>query len=167
MNVSIRPISYEDTANIVRWRNSDFVRKRFLYRAPFTAESHNNWMKTQVETKKVYQFIINCDGTDVGSIYLRDVDLVNRKAEYGVFIGEREYLGKGVGKAATKLILDFAFTQLKLHKVYLRVLSDNTAAIKSYENSGFTQEGFFRDEIFADGKYESVIFMAIFNREDI
>ena len=167
MNVSIRPISYEDTANIVRWRNSDFVRKRFLYRALFTAESHNNWMKTRVETKDVYQFIINCDGKDVGSIYLRDVDLVNRKAEYGVFIGEEDYLGKGVGKAATKLILDFAFAQLKLHKVYLRVLSDNIGAIKSYESSGFVQEGFFKDEIFADGKYESVIFMAIFNREDI
>ncbi|MBE6894436.1 MAG: UDP-4-amino-4,6-dideoxy-N-acetyl-beta-L-altrosamine N-acetyltransferase [Ruminococcaceae bacterium] len=167
MNVTIRPITYNDTDNIVRWRNSDFVSKRFLYRAQFTPESHNNWMETMVETKKVYQFIINCDGADVGSIYLRDVDLINKKAEYGVFIGEKDYLGKGVGQAATKLILDFAFTQLKLHKVFLRVLSDNIGAIKSYEKSGFVQEGFFKDEIFADGKYESVIFMAVFNMEDL
>lgn len=166
MKVTIRPITYADTENIVRWRNSDFVNKRFLYRAQFTPESHNNWMKNMVETKKVYQFIINCDGKDVGSIYLRDVDIQNKKAEYGVFIGEKDYLGKGVGTAATKLILDFAFTELKLHKVFLRVLSDNVGAVKSYEKSGFVQEGFFKDEIFADGKYESVIFMAIFNRED-
>ena len=90
----------------------------------------------------------------------------NKKAEYGVFIGEKDYLGKGVGQAATKLILDFAFTELKLHKVFLRVLSDNIGAIKSYEKSGFVQEGFFKDEIFADGKYESVIFMAVFSGED-
>ena len=167
MNVTIRPITYNDTDNIVRWRNSDFVNKRFLYRAQFTPESHNNWMKNMVETKKVYQFIISCDAKDVGSIYLRDVDLVNKKAEYGVFIGEADYLGKGVGQTATKLILDFAFTQLKLHKVFLRVLSDNIGAIKSYEKSGFVQEGFFKDEIFADGKYESVIFMAVFNKEEV
>ena len=166
MNVTIRPITYNDTDNIVRWRNNDFVNKRFLYRAQFTPESHNNWMKNMVETKRVYQFIISCDGKDVGSIYLRDVDMQNKKAEYGVFIGEKDYLGKGVGPAATKLILDFAFTELKLHKVFLRVLSDNTGAVKSYEKSGFVQEGFFKDEIFADGKYESVIFMAIFNGED-
>ena len=167
MNVTIRPITYADTDNIVRWRNSDFVKKRFLYRALFTAESHNNWMKNMVETKKVYQFIISCDGKDVGSIYLRDVDLQNKKAEYGVFIGEKNYLGKGVGQAATKLVLEFAFKKLKLHKVFLRVLSDNIGAIKSYEKSGFVQEGFFKDEICTDGKYESVIFMAIFNKEDI
>lgn len=166
MNVTIRPITYDDTENIVRWRNSDFVNKRFLYRAQFTPESHNSWIKNMVETKKVYQFIISCDGKDVGSIYLRDVDLQNRKAEYGVFIGEKDYLGKGVGQAATKLILNFAFTELKLHKVFLRVLSDNIGAIKSYEKSGFVQEGFFKDEIFADGKYESVIFMAVFSGED-
>ena len=166
MNVTIRPITYNDTDNIVRWRNSDFVNKRFLYRAMFTPESHNNWMKNMVETKKVYQFIISCDDKDVGSIYLRDVDLTNKKAEYGVFIGEKDYLGKGVGQNATKLILDFAFKELNLHKVFLRVLSDNIGAIKSYEKSGFVQEGFFKDEIFSDGKYESVIFMAVFNGED-
>ena len=166
MNVTIRPITYNDTDNIVRWRNSDFVNRRFLYRAQFTPESHNSWMKTMVETKKVYQFIISCDGKDVGSTYLRDVDMKNRKAEYGVFIGEKDYLGKGVGQAATKLILKFAFEELKLHKVFLRVLNDNIGAIKSYEKSGFVQEGFFKDEIFADGRYESVIFMAIFNGED-
>ena len=166
MNVTIRPISYDDTANIIRWRNSDFVRRRFLYRALFTAESHNNWMKTMVETRKVYQFIINCDGKDVGSIYLRDVDTENKKAEYGIFIGEADYLGKGIGRAATKLILDFAFNNLKLHKVFLRVLSDNIGAIKSYEKSGFVQEGIFKDEIYSDSKYESVVFMAIFNKED-
>ena len=167
MNVTIRPITYDDTENIVRWRNSDFVNKRFLYRAQFTPESHNNWMKNMVETKKVYQFIINCDGVDVGSSYLRDVDAENRKAEYGMFIGEKDYLGKGIGQKAVKLTLDFAFSQLNLHKVFCRIISDNIMSIKSCEKSGFTVEGTFKDEVFIDGKYESVVFLAAFNKEDM
>ena len=42
----------------------------------------------------------------VGSTYLRDIDKKNNKAEFGIFIGEKEYWGKGFGNEATKLILN-------------------------------------------------------------
>ena len=58
--VYLRPMTYDDTDLIVAWRNSDAVRKNFIYQALFTRESHENWIRTMVETGKVVQMII-CD----------------------------------------------------------------------------------------------------------
>ena len=158
--VRIRPITAEDTANIVKWRNNPNVKNKFLYRALFTEEGHKNWLKTMINTGKAAQFIISADGEDIGSVYLRDIDQVSRKAEFGIFIGEDDYLGKGIGLKATQLILDWGFKSLKLHKIFLRVLATNQRAVNSYQKSGFIQEGYFKDEEYIDGVFEDIIFMA-------
>ena len=142
--VYIRPITYADTELIVRWRNADNVRQYFIYRGEFTAESHERWMKEQVETGKVVQFIV-CDIVDdrpVGCTYIHDIDIQEKSAEYGVFIGEEEYRGKGIGKEALKLTLQVAFDELKLDKIISRAISTNKASINCFINSGFriTQE---------------------------
>ena len=38
--VYLRPITLEDTDNIIRWRNSENVRPYFIYQKPFTREGH-------------------------------------------------------------------------------------------------------------------------------
>ena len=50
--VSIRPITYDDTEDIIRWRNSDSVRSRFIDKRLFTKESHERWLKEYVEKEK-------------------------------------------------------------------------------------------------------------------
>lgn len=158
--VTIRPIERKDTDNIIRWRNSDGVRLKFIDQRLFTKESHEAWLSKFVDTKKVAQFIISVDGEDVGSIYLRDIDYDEKTAEYGVFIGEESARGKGVGYEATGLILDYAFNDLLLDKVFLRVYADNEHAIRSYERSGFVRNGQSEFVEVGDEKRE-VIFMSL------
>lgn len=161
--IFLRPMTYDDTDLIVNWRNSEEVRKRFLYRGTFTREGHENWIRTMVETGKVVQMII-CDSatdTPLGSVYIRDIDYTNRKAEYGIFIGEATGRGRGVGTAAAKLMLRYCFEELKLHKVFLRVIADNIRAIRSYEKAGFQKEAYLKDEVFVEGEYLDIIFMAV------
>lgn len=161
--VAIRPITYDDTANIIRWRNSDSVRKRFIYQGLFTKESHENWMKTMVETGKVVQFIISCDGEDVGSVYLRDVDYEKKEAEYGIFIGEESARGCGVGTRSAELIIEYAFETMGLERLFLRVHKDNERAVKSYEKAGFEKDG--RSEtVVINGCETEVIFMSLENK---
>ena len=76
VGIYLRMMTYDDTEKIVEWRNSDSVRKRFIYQGLFTKEGHENWIKTMVETGKVVQMIICENGTDkaVGSVYVRDID---------------------------------------------------------------------------------------------
>ena len=165
--VSIRPITEADTDKIVKWRNAPSVMEHFIYRTPLTREDHLNWFHNRVQTGDVAQFMITDDetGEEVGSVYLRDIDPVNKKCEYGIFIGEESCRGKGVGSAAAKLALDYAFKELKLNRVFLRVFADNPRAIKSYENAGFKYEGTFRDDVIIDGTGYDMVFMGILKRE--
>lgn len=164
--VKIRPITMEDTELIVKWRNKESVRKHFIFRDDFTNEMHKNWMETKVETGEVIQFIIEVlDDSDdnsvpIGSVYFRDVDMKNRSAEFGIFIGEDCTRGKGLGTEATRLFVEYGFQILGLHRIVLRVLKENERALKSYLNVGFEVEGCAREMVYLDEKYQDVIFMS-------
>ena len=164
--VILRPITFEDTPLIVKWRNTESVRKNFIFREPFTEEMHNNWMRTKVASGEVVQYIITdkSSGVPVGSVYYRDIDMKNRSAEYGIFIGEETARGKGLGKEAITLFINFGFEALGLHRISMRVLDNNISSIKSNEKVGFVREGVFRDMVYLDGEYRDVIFMAKINK---
>ena len=164
--IYLRFMTYDDTDLIVSWRNTDSVRKNFIYQALFTRESHENWIRTKVETGDVVQMIICETGSDrpVGSVYVRDVDLTHHKAEYGIFIGEADARGKGYGTAAAKLMIRYCFEEMKLHRLFLRVYAENQQAIKSYEKAGFEREALLRDDVCIDGNYRDIVLMGILNR---
>lgn len=165
--IYLRLMNREDTDSVVAWRNSDSVRRNFIYQTLFTRESHENWIRTMVETGKVVQMII-CDlGTDrpLGSVYIRDIDRQHRKAEYGIFIGETAARGRGVGTATARLMLRYCFEEEGLHRVYLRAFADNVQAIRSYEKAGFVREGLLKDDVRIDGRYRDIIWMAAVAQE--
>lgn len=160
--IFLRLMTAADTELIVAWRNKDAVRKHFIYQELFTREGHENWVKTRVETGQVVQMIIcdNTTGKPLGSVYIRDIDRGHNKAEYGIFIGEDDARGRGVGTAAAKLMLRYCFEEEKLHRVYLRVFASNLRAIRSYEKAGFVREGILRDDVRINGEYHDIQWMA-------
>lgn len=166
--IYLRMMTIEDTDLIVKWRNEDFVRENFIYQKPFTREGHLSWIKNQIEPGYVVQFVI-CrkeDDKPVGSVYFRDIDREHRHAEYGIFIGEKDMLGQGIGTEAAVLALQYGFRDLQLHKIMLRVLAGNPRARRSYEKAGFREEGLFKEHVYLNGKFQDVIFMGIVNPEE-
>lgn len=141
--IYLRPMEIADAEMIVNWRNREWVRRNFIYQAPFTVEGHMHWIRTQVEPGRVVQFIICMKHNDrpIGSVYLRDIDRDTGTAEYGIFIGERDAVGCGYGTAAAREALKYAFLSLHLRKIFLRFLEDNIGARKSYEHAGFRMTG--------------------------
>ena len=166
--VYLRSITSEDTPLVVKWRNQENVIKYFIYRGEFTEETHTNWLKTKVETGLVDQFIVCLKDGDVpiGSTYLRDIDTKNSKAEYGVFIGEEGTRGQGIGKEILNLTVKYAFENLKLHKVYARVIDTNKASLYCFLHSGFFEEAFFKESVLLDGQYRNVIILSRFNPDE-
>lgn len=164
--ISLREITSKDTENILLWRNKLRVRRNFIYQDLLTKEVHENWLETMVFPKKAVQFVIvdNITELGVGSVYLRDISAVHKKAEYGIFIGEDNAVGHGYGTEACKLICEYGFGKLGLHKIFLRVLESNKQAIRSYEKAGFSREALLNDDVFIGGEYCNIILMAKFEK---
>lgn len=158
--IYLRKIELSDTERIIAWRNKERVRSNFIYREPFTTQGHRNWIRTQVEPGHVAQFIICESDTEraVGSVYLRDIDRETGCAEYGIFIGEDDAVGKGYGTQAARLALAYAFEKLKLQSVFLRVFADNISARRSYEKVGFELLEEKQEEIMIDGTKRTMVF---------
>ncbi len=93
----------------------------------------------------------------IGNCSLFDIDHLNRKAEFGIFIGNKTFWGKGYGTEATRLILDYGFNILNLNSIMLRVYSYNKRGIRSYEKSGFKVIGSHREaKIIGSKKYDEI-----------
>jgi ribosomal-protein-alanine N-acetyltransferase len=93
------------------------------------------------------------------------VSEVDNRARYAVGMFDPSVWGKGLGTEITQLVLQYAFDELKLHRVDLRVLQYNQRAIKCYEKCGFIQEGLEREGALIEGKYETDVIMSILDRE--
>lgn len=124
------------------------------------------WFEDYLKSGKSRIFaIMSRDGEHVGNIGLHSIDNVNRRASLGIVIGEKSEWGKGLGSDALRTVLVYAFRELNLHKVSLRVFRNNERAIKSYERCGFSREGIEREQVFKDGKYHDLYVMSILDRE--
>ncbi len=78
-----------------------------------------------------------------------------------ILIGERDYWGKGYGTDAMRVMLRYAFDELNLHRVSLRVFGFNQRAIRSYEKCGFAHEGVSRNALNKMGQRWDEVWMGI------
>ena len=97
----------------------------------------------------------------LGNVWLWGIHPVNRNAELRVLLGDPEARGKGYGTEACRLLVEFAFRRMNLHKVHLYVLASNPRAKRAFEKAGFREEGLLRDEFYVDGSYRDVYRMAV------
>jgi [ribosomal protein S5]-alanine N-acetyltransferase len=74
--------------------------------------------------------------------------------------------GKGYITAAVRLVIDYTFQVLKLHRIEAGVMPHNVASIRVLEKSGFEKEGLSKKNVFINGKWEDHFHFAIVNPED-
>ncbi|MFV0382295.1 MAG: GNAT family N-acetyltransferase [Breznakia sp.] len=100
----------------------------------------------------------------VGTITLKNIDMKNRHGEYAISLRNKAH-GQGVAKAATALLLQYAFEDLDLNRVYLCVQENNERAKTFYEKFGFVYEGCFRKHVFNHLGYHDLLWYGILKEE--
>lgn len=167
--IRLRDYRKEDTEAAHKYINDPEV-KRFLAPGipfPITYQEELNWVEGQSASKDTYNFAIETlsDNRYIGGCGINSIDWKNSVATVGIFIGNKEYWGKGYGTDAMLTLLSFIFNQMNLHKVRLCVYSFNPRAIACYEKCGFVREGTLRQEIYRDGQYHDEYIMGILKSE--
>lgn len=111
------------------------------------------------------RFAIEADGKYIGGCGLFHFDETARTCEMGIGIGDRQYWGRGYGRDAVRVLLDYAFRLRNLHKVWLSVNGTNERAIRSYRACGFVEEGRLRRHVWSDGSYIDLVYMGVLREE--
>jgi len=152
-----------------KWkRNSEYLRLLntdycFLRSAKRIKES----IEKEQENSNGYFFTIRTLENDqlIGFVDLMDINWNHGDCWVGIGIGDNNFWAKGYGTDAMHVILNYAFSELNLHRVTLGVFSYNKRAIRSYEKAGFIVEGVERSVVLRDGSRSDVIIMGILQDE--
>lgn len=165
--VALSLICREDLPIFVGWLNDPEVTIYLSMRRLITSEGEEEWYEKVRKDPRTRQFSIIAlpEEEVIGVTGLDRIDPYDRSATFGIFLGRKEYWGKGYGTETTILMLDYAFNCLGLHHVWLIVKDFNERAIKCYKKVGFREVGRLREAILQpDGRHD-VIIMDILARE--
>ena len=101
----------------------------------------------------------------IGNIKLGPIKWISRVSPLGIIIGDKEFWGKGYGTEAIRLVLDYTFKRLNLHKVTAGIVAIHDASVKAFQKAGFEIEGRAKSQFFLDGEYYDSLYLGI-TKED-
>ncbi|TFG10649.1 MAG: N-acetyltransferase [Promethearchaeota archaeon] len=164
-SILLTPLKKDHARLYAKWRNNPKVRIYGRGTIPATEEQ----IKKQLEPPSdwgmptSYDFEIwhKQDNKPIGDTGLFSVDWYNRKAYIGMMIGEPDYWNQNLGTECTRLMLDYAFGELNLTKIYANIFSPNIGSIKCAEKNGLKLEATLKDDIFIDGEYKDTFIYTI------
>lgn len=154
----------KDLDDRYRWMNDpEVVRHLGMRPARLSRDEIREFLeKASKSAAESAEFAIETrDGRHIGGCSLRAFNHTAHSAEFAIVIGESEYRGKGYGSEVTRMMVQMAFEEFNLNRVWLQVSAANPVAIKAYENAGFVREGLLRQYGYVAGAYYDALIMAI------
>lgn len=166
-HVYLRPIGLEDTECYFRMLFEPESRRLTGTKQSFTKEQVQAYIESKASDTSSVLLLIALKDTDevIGDIALQDIAPSNRSANIRIMIDNEKHQGKGYGQESLKLMLDYGFGILNLHRIELNVFAYNSRAHHVYEKVGFTKEGVQRDALFYNHQYHDSILMSILEDE--
>lgn len=113
-------------------------------------------------------FAIEVEGIVVGQCGLSDLSRYNgvsRSCSLFIFIGDKSYWGRGIGREAVLLLLEYGFRYWNLNRIALQASSANVRARRCYAACGFLEEGLLRENEWDGQTYRDTVCMSILRRE--
>jgi RimJ/RimL family protein N-acetyltransferase len=166
--VYLRPLEPDDADLVSTWYSDERV--RWLMGDPPVSRAGRRRRYEDAVTgdgDTVYRFVI-CqleDDRPVGRTDVFDIDRANGSCAFGIAIGEPARWGQGLGGDAVNAVVDFAFGELRMERVWLDTDAHNTRAQAVYRKAGFIEEGRLRHAWFQYGTFADDIRMAMLRDE--
>jgi RimJ/RimL family protein N-acetyltransferase len=156
--ISLCPLELRHLEKTREWANDPELMRLLNRVQRVSHDEHEKWFAALGKRKDCVYFAIETrpHSIHVGNIWLWNIEPRHRKAEVRIVIGDHSHQGHGAGTEALSLVCHYAFTQLKLHKLYAYVLAINPRARRAFEKAGFVVEGTLREDRLVDESYTDV-----------
>ena len=157
--VGLRAVEKEDLELLRDWRNISDFRKNFREVRELSINDQEKWFESLQNTKHnnfMFTIVDLKTNKPIGAAGLLYINWIIRSADFSFYIGENEvYIDdKGIAEEATKLLINYGFNNLNLHKIWMELYEFDKVKVDFFmEKFGFKKDGVLRDNCFEDGKY--------------
>jgi len=162
--VRLRPIKRADIDLFLKWFNDPEVTRNLIMYLPMTETAEEKWIDDAMKAQRPV-FVIEGmrDGgwKPIGNCGFHDIKEKDKVATFGIAIGEKSFWGNGYGTEAAKLIIDYGFKFLNLHKIESEAFAFNEKSIRMHKKLGFVVEGCRRQRTYKEGKYHANILFGL------
>ncbi len=141
-----------------------------------------SWMDRVIDVSDTYAFLRSAEkeayehsafkagiwrqGSLIGCIDLHQIDWLNGNARVGYWL-DKDYTGHGIMTRAVRLLVEYAFEALDLHRIEIHVATENYRSRRIPERLGFTLEGVLRQVQRLRGAYYDHALYALLRDEDV
>ncbi|TGV01696.1 GNAT family N-acetyltransferase [Flavivirga rizhaonensis] len=166
-NIYLRALEPEDLEFIHTIENDEAIWEISNTITPYSRYLIKQYLeqayKDIFEVKQLRLVISSYKDESLGMIDLFDFDFKNGRAGVGILVKEAGNRGKGYGKEALKLLIDYSFSHLGLHQLYCNISEENKASITLFTNQGFKKIGLKKDWIHNNGTYKNEYLFQLIN----
>jgi RimJ/RimL family protein N-acetyltransferase len=167
--IHLRALMEQDlTSTYLQWLNDEEVCRSNSHAIfPNTEQKMKAYFDSLKNgTPQVVLAIIHTEsGRHIGNVSLQNINWISKSAEFAILLGDKEYWGGGYGEEAAKLIVEYGFTRLNLHRIYCGTFDDNESMKKLAAKLNMVQEGLRREAVYKNGTYHNVIEFGVLKSE--
>lgn len=166
--VYLRALEPEDYKTSIKWRQNNLIWQNVGGVKYYVSEScEKQWVEKAIADSTAIRLAVCLKENDtyIGNVYITDINPHFRSGNSQVLIGDTDYWGQGYAREAYLQLLDYAFNERGLHRVFAHILEDNIASIKMHSKCGFKTEGVLRESVFKQGVCKNQVLMSILDHE--
>jgi len=170
-SVLLRPVKRSDISYFLKWFNDPEVIQYVGMYLPLTEMAEEKYIeelgttRARSDTMFVIEVIEGSATKPIGNCALQGIYSKDRNATFGIIIGEKDYWSKNYGTEAARLLINYGFQQLNLHRISSTAIAFNERSIKLQKKVGFREEGRLRQAIFKNGQYYDLVQFGILKEE--
>jgi RimJ/RimL family protein N-acetyltransferase len=168
--LALREIELDDGPAVLAWQ-SDPAYLRFY---PWTRRTEEDvrefvrmlvaWRIEEPRTRFQLAVTLSESGTLIGTCGVRKRAVDATEADVGIELAPAHW-SRGYAAEAMRAVIDFAFRELKLHRVWAQCVAGNAAAVRLVERLGMTREGRLREQVRIGDRWHDALVYGLLENE--
>lgn len=161
-NLYLRELAATDLERTWEWLHRPDIYLGIGVQVPFTKKQQEQWFTRlqNDENKVVFAVCRKNNEVHIGNVSLDMIDRRHLNARFSIFIADTLLRGNGFGSESLRLLEQYAFDELGLHKIWCKTDTGHPEIFRFYEKLGFYQEGILKEHEFKEGRYVDKVLYA-------